>query len=263
MVEMLELANILNTATNRSLILLDEVGRGTSTFDGLSIAWSVCEFINDKAHIGAKTLFATHYHHLNELEEVLAGVKNYNIAVKEDKDKIIFLYKVSPGGTNRSYGIQVARLAGVPHDVIERAKTILARIEAENLVGLNGIPQQKLKKDPDQKSAVQLTPLSEIPPKPVTELPELPEVPQVPEGRTESPDESIHPSDYSRASRPSSTTPNDYTTQKQLRLFAPPIDSDPILDELRKIDIKNMTPIQALNKLYEVQKKINGKSLEK
>jgi DNA mismatch repair protein MutS len=263
MVEMLELANILNTATKRSLILLDEVGRGTSTFDGLSIAWSVCEFINDKAHIGAKTLFATHYHHLNELEEVLAGVKNYNIAVKEEKDKIIFLYKVSPGGTNRSYGIQVARLAGVPQDVIERAKTILARIEAENLVGLNGIPQQKLKKGHDQKSAVQLTPLSEIPSKPVMEVPELPEVPGAQEGRTEPQDGSIHPSDYSRASKPSSTTPNDYTTQKQLRLFAPPIDSDPILDELRKIDIKNMTPIQALNKLYEVQKKINGKSLEK
>ncbi|MCK4757546.1 MAG: DNA mismatch repair protein MutS, partial [Thermoplasmata archaeon] len=135
MVEMTEVANILNSATSRSLILLDEIGRGTSTFDGLSIAWAVAEYIESK-RVGAKAIFATHYHHLTELEELLDGVVNYNIAVKEDKDDIIFLRKVIPGSTNRSYGVQVAKLAGLPVEVITRAKQILKRIEAEAIMEL-------------------------------------------------------------------------------------------------------------------------------
>ncbi|MFW6163492.1 MAG: DNA mismatch repair protein MutS [Planctomycetota bacterium] len=127
MVEMIETANILNNATERSLLVLDEVGRGTSTFDGVSIAWAVSEFIHD--HIGARTLFATHYHELTELALLLDGVQNYNVAVREWKDEVIFLHKIVEGGTDKSYGIHVARLAGIPREVIDRAKVILANLE--------------------------------------------------------------------------------------------------------------------------------------
>ena len=133
MVEMIEVANILNNATHKSLIILDEVGRGTSTFDGVSIAWAVAEYIHDERHVGARTLFATHYHELTELELLLPKVKNYNISVKEWDDEIIFLRKIVPGGTDKSYGIHVARLAGLPKVVIERAKEILANLEMASL----------------------------------------------------------------------------------------------------------------------------------
>lgn len=133
MVEMNELANILNNATPKSLIILDEIGRGTSTYDGLSIAWSVVEFLSKKDGIGAKTLFATHYHELTELEGRFAGVKNYCIAVKEAGDDIVFLRKIIRGGASQSYGIQVAKLAGLPNEVIERAKDILKRLEASDI----------------------------------------------------------------------------------------------------------------------------------
>ena len=129
MVEMQETANILNSATRQSLVIMDEIGRGTSTFDGLSIAWAVAEYLHDLKGNGVKTLFATHYHELTELALTKARVKNYNIAVKEWNDEIIFLRKLAEGGTNRSYGIQVARLAGIPDRVIKRAKKILFNIE--------------------------------------------------------------------------------------------------------------------------------------
>ncbi|MFP4056826.1 MAG: DNA mismatch repair protein MutS [Candidatus Brocadiia bacterium] len=131
MVEMIETANILNNATERSLLVLDEVGRGTSTFDGVSIAWAVSEFIHQQ--LRARTLFATHYHELTELALLLGGVKNYNVAVREWKDEIIFLHKIVEGASDQSYGIHVARLAGIPREVIERAKTILANLEAASL----------------------------------------------------------------------------------------------------------------------------------
>jgi DNA mismatch repair protein MutS len=136
MMEMTEAANILHHATRRSLIVLDEIGRGTSTFDGLSIAWSVAEYVHNE--VGAKTLFATHYHHLNELEEQLPRVKNYRVAVKEKGDSIVFLRQIVPGGTDRSYGIHVARLAGLPTPVLERAKQILWSLEQRNHVGADG-----------------------------------------------------------------------------------------------------------------------------
>jgi DNA mismatch repair protein MutS len=129
MVEMQETANILHAASSKSLVIMDEIGRGTSTFDGLSIAWAVAEYLHDANGHGVKTLFATHYHELTELADQKGRVKNYNIAVKEWNDDIIFLRKLVPGGTNRSYGIQVARLAGIPVDVIKRAKQILFDIE--------------------------------------------------------------------------------------------------------------------------------------
>ena len=138
MVEMQETANILNSATGRSLVIMDEIGRGTSTFDGLSIAWAVAEYLHDLKENGVKTLFATHYHELTELALTKTRVKNYNIAVKEWNDEIIFLRKLVEGGTNRSYGIQVARLAGIPEKVITRAKKILFNIEngEHNIISL-------------------------------------------------------------------------------------------------------------------------------
>ena len=122
MVEMNEVANILRNATKNSLLILDEIGRGTSTFDGMSIAWAVVEYISNSKVLGAKTLFATHYHELTELEGSLSGVNNYCIAVKEQGDSIVFLRKIVRGGADKSYGIQVAKLAGVPEPVIARAK---------------------------------------------------------------------------------------------------------------------------------------------
>jgi len=133
MVEMSELSNILTNATQKSLIILDEIGRGTSTYDGLSIAWSVVEYINSKNHIGAKSLFATHYHELTELEGKLEGVKNYFITVKEIGDDIIFLRKIKLGGANHSYGVQVAKLAGLPYKVVNRASEILSELESHDI----------------------------------------------------------------------------------------------------------------------------------
>jgi DNA mismatch repair protein MutS len=131
MVEMNETSNIVNNATERSLVILDEIGRGTSTFDGLSIAWSVAEFLHD--NIKARTLFATHYHELTKLAAERKGVCNFNVAVREWNEQIIFLRKIIPGGADKSYGIQVARLAGLPKAILDRAKDILAHLENPNM----------------------------------------------------------------------------------------------------------------------------------
>lgn len=144
MVEMMEVATILKEATSNSLVILDEIGRGTSTYDGLSIAWAVAEFIADKERCGSKTLFATHYHELTELEDKLEGIKNYSIAVKEKGEDIIFLRKIVRGGTDESYGIHVARLAGVPKTVTQKADEILRSLERKNI--LTGQKQNKEQK---------------------------------------------------------------------------------------------------------------------
>lgn len=141
MVEMMEVATILKEATKNSLVILDEIGRGTSTYDGLSIAWAVAEYISDKEKCGAKTLFATHYHELIGLEEKLDGVKNYSIAVKEKGEDILFLRKIVRGGTDESYGIHVARLAGVPKGVTSKANEILRSLERKNV--MTGKAQEK------------------------------------------------------------------------------------------------------------------------
>ena len=132
MVEMMEVAQILKEATSNSLVILDEIGRGTSTYDGLSIAWAVAEYISDVQKCGAKTLFATHYHELTDLENKLEGVKNYSVAVKEKGEDVIFLRKIVKGGTDESYGVHVAKLAGVPQIVTKRANEILKSIERRN-----------------------------------------------------------------------------------------------------------------------------------
>ena len=153
MVEMSETANILNNATARSLIILDEIGRGTSTFDGLSLAWSIVEHLHNQ--VGAKTLFATHYHELTELAARMPRLRNYNVAVREWHDQIIFLRKIVEGGTDKSYGIQVARLAGVPKEVLERAKVILGNLEESELTP-EGTVRQTNRRQQDREKLQQL-----------------------------------------------------------------------------------------------------------
>ncbi len=182
MVEMVETANILHHATHRSLLILDEIGRGTSTYDGLSIAWAVVEYIHNHPRLRARTLFATHYHELTQLGDLLPGVRNYNVAVSESEGKVVFLHKIVPGGADRSYGIHVAQLAGLPQAVVQRAAEILRQLESSS------------------GKAVRLDPLA----------------------------------------------------AQQIALFP---ETNPLLDELRKLDINNLSPIEALNKLYEWQRK--------
>ena len=184
MVEMVETANILHHATNRSLLILDEIGRGTSTYDGMSIAWAVVEHIHNHPRLQAKTLFATHYHELTELSELLPRVCNYNVAVAGEGDQVVFLHKIVPGSADRSYGIHVAQLAGLPRVVIHRAQEILAELEK-----------------------------------------------QAPGG----PLRSRHPA------------------AEQLPLF---LTEDPVLEELKSLDITQLTPLEAINKLYELQQRL-------
>jgi len=155
MVEMTETANILNSATPRSLVVLDEIGRGTSTFDGLSLAWSIVEHLHNQ--VGAKTLFATHYHELTELAQRLPRLKNFNVAVREWRDQIVFLRKIVEGGTDKSYGIHVARLAGVPKEVLARAKVILGNLEESELTP-EGTVRQSARRQQDRDKLKQLAP---------------------------------------------------------------------------------------------------------
>ncbi len=155
MVEMTETARILNTATPRSLVILDEIGRGTSTYDGISLAWAVVEFLHE--HVGCRTLFATHYHELTDLEKSLSGVKNLNVAVREWQDEVVFLHKIIAGAADKSYGIHVARLAGVPREVIERSKEILEQLEDEHLDAEGRAKIARPVKTPEKKTHFQLT----------------------------------------------------------------------------------------------------------
>ena len=159
MVEMTETARILNTATPRSLVILDEIGRGTSTYDGISLAWSVAEHLHDQ--VGCRTLFATHYHELTDLEKSLSRVKNLNVAVREWEDQVVFLHKIVAGAADKSYGIHVARLAGVPRPVIERSKEILAQLEDEHL-DAEGRAKIARRGKPAKRAGVQLTLFSPI-----------------------------------------------------------------------------------------------------
>ncbi|HEY5730661.1 MAG TPA: DNA mismatch repair protein MutS [Anaerolineales bacterium] len=182
MVEMVESANILHHATARSLLILDEIGRGTSTYDGLSIAWGIIEFIHNHPHLRAKTLFATHYHELTQLAELLPGVRNYNVAVSEADNRVVFLHKIVSGGADKSYGIHVAQLAGLPSPVIQRANEIMAELEKSS------------------GRAMRINP------------------------------HAAH----------------------QVSLFP---ETSPLLDELKEVDVNSLSPIEALNKLFEWQKK--------
>ena len=152
MVEMSETSAILHTATRRSLVLLDEIGRGTSTYDGISIAWSVSEHIHDR--IGCKTVFATHYHELTQLADSLVAVRNYNVQVREAGDEVLFLHRLLPGGADRSYGIEVGRLAGLPPSVLKRAKELLKLLEAEQIVPRQGHVSRVAPAIPDDQLAL-------------------------------------------------------------------------------------------------------------
>ncbi|MBR6637295.1 MAG: DNA mismatch repair protein MutS, partial [Lachnospiraceae bacterium] len=204
MVEMTEVANILRNATSNSLLILDEIGRGTSTFDGLSIAWAVVEHISNPKLLGAKTLFATHYHELTELEGKLNSVNNYCIAVKEQGDNIVFLRKIIKGGADKSYGIQVAKLAGVPDSVIERAKEIV-----EELINA------------DITAATRDLTVG---------------------GKQKKPKKQIY----------------DEVDLEQISLFDTVKDDD-ILKELKELDIGTLTPIEAINVLYQLQNKLKNR----
>lgn len=207
MVEMTEVANILRNATPKSLLILDEIGRGTSTFDGLSIAWAVVEYIANTKLLGAKTLFATHYHELTELEGTLDGVNNYCIAVKENGDDIVFLRKIIKGGADKSYGIQVAKLAGVPDTVIERAKELVADLsDADISLKARDIAQYSKKQEKLVDS-------------------------------------------YKKV---------DDLEVKQMSLFDT-VNNDDIIEDIKALDISNMTPIDALNTLYKIQGRVKNR----
>lgn len=207
MVEMNEVANILRNATDKSLLILDEIGRGTSTFDGLSIAWAVVEHISNPKLLGAKTLFATHYHELTELEGKLDNVNNYCIAVKEKGDDIVFLRKIVKGGADKSYGIQVAKLAGVPDSVITRAKEIVEELSANDITEIT-------KNLTVKKSAAK-------------------------QGKKTSPSK-------------------DTLEMEQISLFDT-VKDDMIIEELKNLDISSLTPLDALNKLNELQSKAKNR----
>lgn len=207
MVEMTEVANILRNATPKSLLILDEIGRGTSTFDGLSIAWAVVEYIANTKLLGAKTLFATHYHELTELEGTLDGVNNYCIAVKENGDDIVFLRKIIKGGADKSYGIQVAKLAGVPDTVIERAKELVTDLsDADISLKARDIAQYSKKQEKLVDS-------------------------------------------YKKV---------DDLEVKQMSLFDT-VNNDDIIEDIKALDISNMTPIDALNTLYKLQGRVKNR----
>ena len=205
MVEMNEVANILRNATSKSLLILDEIGRGTSTFDGLSIAWAVVEYISNSKLLGAKTLFATHYHELTELEGKISNVNNYCIAVKEKGDDIVFLRKIVKGGADKSYGIQVAKLAGVPDPVINRAKEIVEELVTADITG-------KVKDIAVQGSETKKKTQKKL----------------------------------------------DEVDLTQFSLFDTVKDDD-VLNELKELDISHMTPMDAMNKLYQLQNKLRNR----
>ena len=194
LVEMQEAANILNNASSKSLILLDEIGRGTSTFDGISIAWAITEYLHENPEVSAKTLFATHYHELNEMSELFSRINNYKVEVREYEDKVIFLHKVSSGRADHSYGIQVAQMAGLPQYVTNRAKEVLQNLESKELT-------------PHEERIEKLRQLKE-------------------------------------------------KSENQIDLFE--IKDDKLRGEIGDLEIEKLTPLEALNKLSELKKKVKN-----
>jgi DNA mismatch repair protein MutS len=197
MIEMNEAADILNNLSQNSLILFDELGRGTSTYDGISIAWAIVEYIHEHPKFKAKTLFATHYHELNEMEKSFQRIRNFNVSVREAEGKVIFLRKLEPGGTEHSFGIHVAKMAGMPQSILKRANQILSKMETENRKGSIHKPTKEIA---DERSGMQLSFF-------------------------------------------------------QL--------DDPVLshirDEIIKVDVNNLTPLEALNKLNDIKRILKGK----
>lgn len=228
MVEMTEVANIIRNATKNSLIILDEIGRGTSTFDGLSIAWAVIEHIANTKLLGAKTLFATHYHELTELEGRLSSVNNYCIAVKEQGDDIVFLRKIIKGGADKSYGIQVAKLAGVPESVLVRAREIAAKLSENDIM--------EHAKDID------------------TGMETDDNIPEIYYG--------VEQQEAKKKKRRKTESETEAEKMGQLSLFGTNngnIKTDDIIIELHDLDLSNITPIDAMNILYKMQTKLRNR----
>ena len=228
MVEMTEVANIIRNATKNSLIILDEIGRGTSTFDGLSIAWAVIEHIANTKLLGAKTLFATHYHELTELEGRLSSVNNYCIAVKEQGDDIVFLRKIIKGGADKSYGIQVAKLAGVPESVLVRAREIAAKLSENDIM--------ERAKDID------------------TGMETDDNIPEIYYG--------VEQQEAKKKKRRKTESETEAEKMGQLSLFGTNngnIKTDDIIIELHDLDLSNITPIDAMNILYKMQTKLRNR----
>ena len=232
---MTEVANILRNATKNSLLILDEIGRGTSTFDGLSIAWAVVEYISNPRLLGAKTLFATHYHELTELEGKLPNVNNYCIAVREDGDNIVFLRKIVKGGADKSYGIQVARLAGVPNSVIERAKELAIELDSNDI--LEKAKKLEVKSVADGSSGAR----EYVENKNVIEF--LSETGGMPDKKEEK-----------KLLKPNKTDEN------QISFFGSSKNED-VIAELMDMKLEELSPIDALNKLYAMQKKVKSRGL--
>lgn len=228
MVEMWEVSNILKNATNKSLILLDEVGRGTSTYDGLSIAWAVIEHICKNKKLRCKTLFATHYHELTKLEGILEGVKNYSVSVKEVGSDIAFLHKIIRGGADQSYGIEVAKLAGLPNEVINRAKEILSRIENDKSKNVNIEEITDIKNINFEDEAII-------------------------ENRMKDKSETAKENEKIEALKEVALDKN---TSQQIDFSY--IEKENILKEITSIEILNMTPMEGFNKLYDIIKKIKA-----
>jgi len=222
MVEMIETANILNNASAKSLVILDEIGRGTSTFDGVSIAWAVCEFLNKKGGPRPKTLFATHYHELTELERSLEGIKNYNITAREVGDEIVFIRKIVPGGADRSYGIHVGKLAGLPEEVVERSKEILFYLEEEKIS--EEALAKKLKRRGRRTS--------------LTSLPLF---------------KGLEDEDNTQGTLRKKVPRN--LPSQSVTTF-----THPILEEIKKLKIDEMTPLEALTKLHLLKDKMTSSS---
>ncbi|WP_443661011.1 DNA mismatch repair protein MutS [Clostridium sp.] len=221
MVEMWEVSNILKNATNKSLVLLDEVGRGTSTYDGLSIAWSVIEYICKNTNLRSKTLFATHYHELTKLEGIINGVKNYSVAVKKIENEIVFLRKIVPGGADESYGIEVAKLAGLPKDVINRANEILISLEKNNAsTEINFINKKTEKIEHSSKTDRKAT-------------------------------EKINEENIVEKEA-AVTYEADIVQDDATQISFTDIEKDNILKEIKNINILNLTPMDGFNKLYEL-----------
>ena len=200
MVEMTEASNILNNVSSKSLVLFDELGRGTSTYDGISIAWAIVEYLHEQPKARARTLFATHYHELNEMEKNFHRIKNYNVSVKEVDGKIIFLRKLMKGGSEHSFGIHVAEIAGMPRSIVKRANVILKKLEADN-------------------------------------------------------------AGVGRAGKPNTAKIAEHREGMELSFFR--LD-DPVLEQIRDeilgLDVNNLTPVEALNKLNDIKKILNGKA---
>lgn len=229
MVEMWEVSNILKNATSKSLVLLDEVGRGTSTYDGLSIAWSVIEYISKNNKLKCKTLFATHYHELTKLEGVIEGVKNYSVAVSEIDDNIIFLRKIVEGGADQSYGIEVAKLAGLPQEVINRAKEILATLEdsSDNIsIDASTIKEVAIDKDKNNNDYFKI--------------------------EAEEKDEAIKDVDLENTTTNKSYKKKAVNELIDYQIDFTMIEKDNLINSIADIDIMALTPMDAMNKLYKL-----------